>query len=180
MVWEKTYAEMRALCQEKAIAGVEAVDEILHDPAQPGSTRVARDTGFDRPAQRIAFKDFTDAPNDKLPADIDLFALPGAYDDVINGRATIIGVTPELSGPSTRSRALPAPEVDRETVRARQLAELRRMADEEAVDLQARRAPAGAATSTRAAATAAPGAGVPASIAVGQSLRLIVKFRAIS
>jgi len=41
--------------------------EILNDPQQSGSTRVAawvalRDTGFDRPAQRIAFKDYTNDP----------------------------------------------------------------------------------------------------------------------
>jgi len=53
----KTYPELRAMCQDKTLAGVEAVDEILWDPAQPGSTRVAawcalRDTGFDKPAQR--------------------------------------------------------------------------------------------------------------------------------
>jgi hypothetical protein len=61
------------MCQEKTIEGVEAVEEILWDPAQPGSTRVAawtalRDTGFDKPAQRIAFKDYTDHPtNSMLP-----------------------------------------------------------------------------------------------------------------
>jgi hypothetical protein len=68
----KTYPELRAMCQQKTIEGVEAVEEILWDPAQPGSTRVAawtalRDTGFDKPAQRIAFRDYTEHPADDRP-----------------------------------------------------------------------------------------------------------------
>ena len=63
----KTYPELRQMCQDKTIKGVDAVEEILWDREQPGSTRVAawcalRDTGFDKPAQRIAFKDYTEHP----------------------------------------------------------------------------------------------------------------------
>jgi hypothetical protein len=148
----KAYPELRALCQQKTIEGVEAIYEIAMDPAQPGSTRVAawcalRDTGFDRPAQRIAFEDFTDTPDEELPEQLDLYASAGAYEDMILGRPTrIIDVTPEPSAaPTSRSRALPAPrrdldqDEDRETERARQLAELRRMADEEAAEQRAAR-----------------------------------------
>ena len=86
----KSYPELRALCQEKTIAGVERMEEILNDPNQPGSTRVAawcalRDTGFDKPAQRIAFKDYTEHPAVDLPKD-DLNGLADLY-------AAMIGAT---------------------------------------------------------------------------------------
>jgi hypothetical protein len=109
----KTYAELRAMCQEKTIEGVKAVEEILWDPAQPGSTRVSawvalRDCGFDRPAQRIAFRDFTEHPTAELPKDgdsVDHFAdiykrmLEGAVIDVI---------------PPPRPKALSAPKDDKD------------------------------------------------------------------
>jgi len=80
----KSYPELRALCQEKTIAGVERMYEILNDPQQPGSTRVAawvalRDTGFDRPAQRIAFKDYTNDPAGELPKDVDVHRMADLY-----------------------------------------------------------------------------------------------------
>ena len=113
----KTYPEMRALCQQKTIAGIEAVDEILHDPAQPGSTRVAawcalRDTGFDRPAQRIAIKDYTEHPASNLLKDgdnVERFAdMYAMMIGATNGEypPPIIDVTP------SQSRALPCPRDD--------------------------------------------------------------------
>jgi len=38
----KSYPELRALCQEKTIAGVERMYEILNDPQQPGSQELPR------------------------------------------------------------------------------------------------------------------------------------------
>jgi hypothetical protein len=107
----KTYPELRLMCQDKTMKGVEAVDEILWDPAQPGSTRIAawcalRDTGFDKPAQRIAFKDFTEHPAGDLPkngADLDHFA--DIYKQMLEG--AVIDVIPSPS--PSRPRALSAP-----------------------------------------------------------------------
>src|SRR5215470_11109873 len=107
----KSYPELRALCQEKTIAGVERMEEILNDPNQPGSTRVAawcalRDTGFDKPAQRIAFKDYTEHPAVDLPKD-DLNGLADLYAAMIGAtidyRPSMIDVAP--------SQSLPAPQL---------------------------------------------------------------------
>ena len=111
----KTYPELRMLCQEKTIESVDAIYEIVRDPAQPGATRVAawcalRDTGFDKPAQRIAFKDFTEHPAGDLPknaADLDHFA--DIYKQMLEG--AVIDVIPSPS--PSRPRALSAPRDDR-------------------------------------------------------------------
>jgi hypothetical protein len=103
------------LCQEKTIESVDAIYDIVQDPAQPGATRVAawcalRDTGFDKPAQRIAFKDFTEHPAGELPkdgADLDHFA--DIYKQMLEG--AIIDVIPSPS--PSRPRALSAPRDDR-------------------------------------------------------------------
>ena len=110
----KTYPELRMLCQEKTIESVDAIYDIVQDPAQPGATRVAawcalRDTGFDKPAQRIAFKDFTEHPVGDLPkngADLDHFA--DIYKQMLEG--AIIDVIPSPS--PSRPRALSAPRDD--------------------------------------------------------------------
>jgi hypothetical protein len=91
------------MCQDKTMAGVEAVDAILWDPEQPGSTRVAawcalRDTGFDKPAQRVAFKDYTEHPaGDLSKSEYDLERFADLYAIMIGASPApppIIDITP--------------------------------------------------------------------------------------
>jgi hypothetical protein len=54
----KAYGPLKALCQDKTLAGVAIVEQIMNDPEQPGSTRIAawcalRDTGFGKPETRV-------------------------------------------------------------------------------------------------------------------------------
>jgi len=137
----KSYPELRALCQEKTIAGVERMYEILNDPQQPGSTRVAawialRDTGFDRPAQRIAFNDYTNDPAGELPKDADVHRMADLYALMIGAEfgsgPPIIDVIP------TPSRSLPAPHDEPELPGAR-LQRIRQPLQEAQVEARAPR-----------------------------------------
>jgi len=103
----------------------------LWDREQPGSTRVAawcalRDTGFDKPAQRIAFKDYTEHPASNLLNDGD------NVDRFADLYALMIGASPDSPPPMiditpSPSSTLPARRyVDIETQRQ----QLRRMTDE--------------------------------------------------
>lgn len=139
----KSYPELRALCQEKTIAGVERMYEILNDPQQPGSTRVAawvalRDTGFDRPAQRIAFNDYTNDPAGELPKDADVHRMADLYALMIGAEIgsgpPIIDVIPT----PTPSRSLPAPHDEPELPGAR-LQRIRQPLQEAQVEARAPR-----------------------------------------
>jgi len=106
--------ELRQLCREKTTAGVDRIYEIRNDPDEPGATRVAawcalRDTGFGKPAQAIAFKDFTEAP----PAD--LGKTGSSIDRMADVYAWMIGATtepPVIDVAPSRSAALSDPQDD--------------------------------------------------------------------
>jgi hypothetical protein len=105
--------ELRMLCREKTIAGVDRIYEILNDPDEPGATRVAawcalRDTGYGKPAQAIAFKDFTEysADNKLLQNGTELERMADMY-------AYMIGADPSAPPPMIDITPLPSRSVPR-------------------------------------------------------------------